>query len=131
MSDVELQDAIPILDVHDVERAVRFYVDPLGFQLEFHDDDHPDNYAGVSRVNVFLHMQWQYEDAFRDGTAGPMRVRVLIDDPDALFEEYRSRGVLNDQTQVRDTSWGTREFSLRDPDGNGLIFFRDTNRNGS
>ena len=26
---------------------------------------------------------------------------------------------------VRDTAWGTREFGFRDPDGNGLTFYRD------
>jgi hypothetical protein len=27
-----------------------------------------------------------------------------------------------DRTKVTDTRWGTREFGVRDPDGNGLQF---------
>jgi len=54
-----------------------------------------------------------------------LRVRIIVDDPDALFEEYKRQRVFDDRVQVRDTDWGTREFGFRDPDGNGLTFFRD------
>jgi uncharacterized glyoxalase superfamily protein PhnB len=70
-------------------------------------------------------MQWQHEDHFKAGTAGRLRVRIIVDDPDALFEEYRSKGVLDENVQVRNTDWATREFGFRDLDGNGLIFYRD------
>jgi catechol 2,3-dioxygenase-like lactoylglutathione lyase family enzyme len=125
MRSAELKGVIPILDVRDVEAALRFYVERLGFQVDFRYEDDPNNYAGVCRGGVFLHMQWQHEDHFRDGTAGRLRVRILVDDPDALFEEYRPKGVLGETSRVRDTVWGTREFGFRDPDGNGLTFYRD------
>jgi len=70
-------------------------------------------------------MQWQHEDEFRKGTAGRLRFRIFVDDPDSLFEEYRRRNAFDQRVQVRDTAWGTHEFGFRDPDGNGLIFFRD------
>ena len=125
MQSAELKDVIPILDVRDVEAALRFYVERLGFQIDFRYEEDPNNYAGVRRGGVSLHMQWQHEDHFRDGTAGRLRVRIVVDDPDALFEEYRAKGVLDETTRVRDTVWGTREFGFRDPDGNGLTFYRD------
>jgi hypothetical protein len=34
-------------------------------------------------------------------------------------------GELPDRTAVADTGWGTREFHVRDADGNGLQFYRD------
>jgi uncharacterized glyoxalase superfamily protein PhnB len=125
MPTTELKDVIPILDVSDVETALRFYVERLGFQVDFRYEEDPNNYAGVRRGGVCLHMQWQHEDHFRNGTAGRLRVRIVVDDPDALFEEYLAKGVLDERTQVRDTPWGTREFGLRDLDGNGLTFYRD------
>jgi catechol 2,3-dioxygenase-like lactoylglutathione lyase family enzyme len=121
----QFKDVIPILDVRDVEKALRFYVERLGFQIEFRYEEQPDNYAGVRRDGVCLHMQWQHEEEFEKGTAGRLRVRVAVDDPDVLFEEYRNKGVLDEGIHVRDTVWGTREFGFRDPDGNGLIFYRD------
>ena len=68
-------------------------------------------------------MQWQHEDHFEQGTAGRLRIRIKVHDPDALFEEFTPRGVLSSDTTVHDTECGTREFGFRDPDGNGLIFF--------
>ena len=70
-------------------------------------------------------MQWQDEEHFARGTAGRLRVRIMVSDPDALFEQYRDAGVFKGEIQIRDTNWGTREFGFRDPDGNGLVFFRD------
>ena len=121
----KLKDVIPILDVRDVNAALRFYVERLGFKIDFRDEDHPDNYAGIRRDCVHRQMQWQHEDAFKDGTAGRLRVRIAVDDHNELFEEYKDAGILNPENQIRDTAWGTREFSVRDLDGNGLIFFRE------
>ena len=121
----KFKDVIPILDVHDIHRALRFYVERLGFEIDFRYEEDPENYAGVRRDDVCLHMQWQHEDNFKKGTAGRLRVRLIVDDPDSLFEEYRSKGLLEEGSQVRDTPWGTREFGFQDLDGNGLIFYRD------
>jgi catechol 2,3-dioxygenase-like lactoylglutathione lyase family enzyme len=125
MGRANLQGVIPILDVRDVEAALRFYVERLGFRVEFRYADDPNNYAGVCRDRVSLHMQWQHDDEFRKGTAGHLRVRIAVDDPDALFEEFRATGGVPEGGLVRDTAWGTREFGIRDPDGNGLTFYRD------
>lgn len=121
----ELKAVLPILDVRDIETALQYYVERLGFEVDFRYGADPDNYAGVRRDGIRLHMQWQDEKHFRKGTAGQLRLRILVDDPDGLCAEYRARGVLNENTNVRETEWGTREFSFRDPDGNALSFFRD------
>jgi len=106
MPSAEMKDVIPILDVRDVEAALRFYVERLGFQVDFRYEEDPNNYAGVRRGGVYLHMQWQHEDDFWKGTAGRLRVRIVVDDPDALFVEYRAKGVFDENTQVRDYRLG-------------------------
>jgi len=123
VSMVTFEQAVPILDVRNIESSLDFYVRKLGFQLAFRYPEDPDNYAGVRRDRVYFDMQWQHEDSFRSGKAGRIRVRIVVNDPDALFAEYKSTGVLKDG-EVRDTEWGTREFGFRDPDGNGLVFYR-------
>ena len=65
-------------------------------------------------------MQFQFEHEM-----GTIRLRFLVDDPDALFSEYRQRGVECNPNNVHDTSWGTREFALYDLDRNALTFYRD------
>jgi hypothetical protein len=52
-------------------------------------------------------------------------LRFVVDDPDALLEEYKAKGLVPEGTSVEDKPWGTREFGFFDPDGNGLTFYRD------
>jgi len=121
----ELNDVIPVLPARDVSEAVRFYVERLGFKLLFQDsDDHPQ-YAGIHRGAVELHLQFQFEKDFEAGTAGQAMLRLVVDDPDVLFEEYKDKGVFHEGTQLCDTSWGTREFAFWDLNHNGLTFMRD------
>lgn len=49
-------------------------------------------------------------------------LRFPAHDVAALSEELAG---VADRTEVTDTSWGTREFHVRDPDGNGLQFYAD------
>jgi hypothetical protein len=73
----------------------------------------------VSRDDAVLALQWH--DFV--GIAGDRpTLRFVVDDVDALSEEF---GELPDRTVVAETAWGTREFHVRDADGNGLQFYRD------
>src|SRR5215471_1907933 len=109
----------PILGTRDIQRAIAFYTQRLGFNLSFGDKADPPNYVGFRRDAVELHMQFQFEHEM-----GTIRLRFLVDDPDALFGEYRQRGVECNPNSVH-TSWGTREFALYDLDRNALTFYRD------
>ena len=113
----------PILGTRDVEKAVRFYVDRLGFTLAFGEPTNEGNYVGLRRNDVELHMQFQYE--YEMGTT---RLRFAVDDPDALYEEYKDKDVFYEGTELSDTPWGTREFALYDLDENALTFYRDLKR---
>jgi catechol 2,3-dioxygenase-like lactoylglutathione lyase family enzyme len=124
MPNAKLGPAIPVLDVHHVEEALRYYVDRLGFQVDFRYEKDPGSYAGVKRDDVHLHMHYQSPEQFEHGTAGHHRCRIPVDNPDELLAEYRARGVLDKEVSVHETEWGTREFGFRDPDGNALVFFK-------
>jgi len=110
----------PILGTRDIQRAIAFYTRQLGFELAFGDKADPPNYVGFRRDAVELHMQFQFEHEM-----GTIRLRFLVEDPDALFDEYRRRGVECSPQGVRATPWGTREFALHDLDRNSLTFYRD------
>ena len=124
MTPARLGPAIPILDVRHIEEALSFYSDRLGFDVDFRYEKDPENYAGVRRDDVRLHMHRQPSEHFENGAAGRLKFRIHCDDPDALYAEFRAMGVLDDDIAVQDTEWGTREFGFEDPDGNGLVFFK-------
>ena len=115
----------PILGTRDVGKAVQFYVERLGFTLAFGEPTNEGNYVGLRRDNVELHMQFQYE--YEMGTT---RLRIVVDDPDALYDEYKDKDVFYEGTELTDTPWGTREFALYDLDQNALTFYRDLKKPG-
>ena len=110
----------PIIGTRDIQRAIEFYTRQLGFDLAFRDNADSPNYVGFRRDAVEVHMQFQFEHEM-----GTIRLRFLVEDADALFNEYRQRGVECSPTGIRDTPWGTREFALYDLDRNALTFYRD------
>ena len=116
------QSVIPVLAVRNVSDSVAYYTKKLSFDLKGMDRPQDPKYAVVGRDGVRLHMQWHDGADF----VGEMpELRFAIDDPDSLFEEYRTKDVFHSKTALQNTPWGTREFAFYDPDGNGLIFFCD------
>ena len=124
MGALQFREVNPVLPVRDVNNAARYYCAKLGFGLRFQDDPQDPKYAGVARDGVRRHLQWHDPTSFREGV-DTLILRFLIADVDALSAEYKDQGVFHERTALRDTPWGTREFSFYDLDGNGLTFYCD------
>jgi catechol 2,3-dioxygenase-like lactoylglutathione lyase family enzyme len=114
----------PVLGARDVTEAVSWYVERLGFRELFNDGGVPVSYVGIARDRVELHLQWHDVSCFAAEDGDSPMYRFMVDDPDALFEEYRDKGVFHDRTALRDTPWGTREFAFYDLNDHGLISYR-------
>ena len=112
----------PVLPCKDVTTAIEFYVKKLGFALTFQVTSHPQ-YAGVRRDNVELHLQWHDPQEW-ERIERPM-LRFVVEDVDALYDEYKDKEIFHDRTALRDTPWGTREFAFFDPFSNGLTFYKN------
>src|ERR1041385_8487932 len=113
----------PVLSVKDVRAAVAFY-ERIGFAKRFVDDDANPRYAGVARDGIELHVQW-HDAAEWTYPVDRAATRFVVDDVDALFAQWRTLDPALDRTDVMDTAWGTREFHVRDVDGNVLQFYRN------
>jgi len=112
----------PVLMVRDVSASIQFYR-CLGFDLAFTDSEADPKYAGVKRDAVELHLQWHDAKDFSLGDRPTYR--FLVPQIDDLSAEFTIRDSALDRTAIGDTPWGTREFHVRDPDRNGLQFYRD------
>lgn len=118
----------PVLPSRDIRKSLDFYVGKLGFRHAFTDasnDKNDPRYVGVARDGAELHIQWHSAAEWENMTV-PL-TRLIVDDVDALYAEYEQVGVFGPRTNLRNTEWHTREFGFYDPDGCGLIFFRDLN----
>lgn len=112
----------PVLPVKDVAKALSFYKDKLGFGIAFTDDKINPKYAGVYRDHIEIHLQWHDEKEWEATIDRPM-LRVVTENIDALFEEYSTKEVFHEQTTMRETPWGTKEFAFYDLYKNGLTFY--------
>jgi uncharacterized glyoxalase superfamily protein PhnB len=123
MERASFEAVIPVLPSQDVTASINFYVNRLGFTLRYQDAPDMPRYAVLRRDAVVLHVQWH--DAGDWGELDRPMLRFVMSDVDALYEEYRDKGVFHARTALRDTDWGTREFAFFDPYQNGLTFYRD------
>ena len=117
----KLEAVHPVLMVRDVAASLQFY-QLLGFVPAFRDSPDDPKYAGARRDDVELHFQWHDVADFASGDRPTYR--FVVPAVDELLEEFSAKNPSLDRTEVRDTPWGTREFHIRDPDGNGLQFYR-------
>jgi catechol 2,3-dioxygenase-like lactoylglutathione lyase family enzyme len=112
--------AIPVLHVSSSTAAEQFYCAGLGFQQRF--AYRPDKgrvdpcYMGLIRDGVQLHVS----SFLGDGVAGGV-ANFIVDDVDALHDEFRVRGVPI-QLPPTNQDWGNREMYLEDADGNSIRF---------
>ena len=118
----ELREVQPVLMSRDVERSLEFY-GRLGFAPVFQDSETEPRYAGVRRDGIELHLQWHDAAEWETPHDRPT-YRFVVEDPDELHREFGLAGV-TDMTAPTRTPWGTYEFHVRDPDLNGLQFYRD------
>ena len=119
----------PVLMSSDVAASIGFY-ERLGFTVIFRDDQGAPRYAAIKRDGVELHLQWHDKDQWAYPTDRPT-YRFAVEDVDALYGELHEWKAVGTQPSggspwriPADTPWNTREFHVRDPDGNGLQFYR-------
>ena len=54
-----------------------------------------------------------------------LALRFVVEDVDALFEEYKDFDFFGMDDAPGETAWGTYEFSFYDLNNNALFFYRD------
>jgi len=104
--------ARPVFFVADVQRAIGFYVDQLGFTKAWHEADGAGTVCQVNRATCEIIL---CQDASRT-------------DRGRLFIELNKDGVAELQREVAERSiphklvrWGYDSIQIDDPDGNELL----------
>lgn len=116
---MQFSNTTPILRSLDEAKAREFYVDFLGFHIDWEHRFEPDLplYMQVSREGCVLHISEHHGDC-NPGAA----MRIQVDDVDALQRELIARQYKYARPGVCDTPWGSRDMTLTDPFGNKLTF---------
>ncbi len=117
-----LKPPIPILRSFDESKALSFYVEWLGFRIDWQHRfaDNLPLYLQLSRGACVLHLSEHHGDAC-PGAA----LRIPTADVDALHAELLTRPYGNFFPAVNVTPWGSRDMQVLDPFGNRLVFTMD------
>lgn len=107
---------VPILQVSQIALSLEFYVDRLGFELEWiYQPEGLPAFAAVRREQIRLFLTEHPESVF-----GSL-IYCYVSPIASWYEAILSQG-LQAEWPLERTEWGTQEFQIRDPDGNRLRF---------
>jgi len=109
----------PILRIFDEAKAREFYVNFLGFKIDWVHRFEPGLplYMQVSRDGCVLHLSEHYGDA-SPGAA----MRIDSTELDRFHAELAAKHYRYARPGIEQTPWGTKDMSVKDPFGNRLIF---------
>ena len=117
----------PFFIVRDLQVSMAYYIERMGFQLDFQGPPDDVYYGHVSRDGIGIMLkailpevlpqpnhtrhEWARWDAY-----------IYTHDPDSLFTEFKQRGVtfVKELSFIDDGLWG---FEVSDADGYVVAFF--------
>jgi uncharacterized glyoxalase superfamily protein PhnB len=113
---------IPILRIFDAPKAKEFYVDFLGFAVdwEHHFDDNSPAYMQLSRGDLLLHLSEHHGDGCPGST-----LLVWMTGIDEFHREITGKGYKYLRPGIETTFYGARCVQVIDPFGNRIRFNED------
>ena len=116
--------AVPEIPVSNVDTAAEYYVNVLGFSVDWGNDE-----GGIGGISQGECRMFLTNPAFRavDGPTGPVIVWLNLNsrqEVDELFERWQGAKA-RIVAAVEDKPWNLREFRVADLDGNQLRVFYD------
>ncbi len=114
-----LQTNIPILRIFDVAKAKEFYIDWLGFTIEWEHQFEPGTpyYIGIKKDNIQLHLSEHHGDA----TPGS-KVYITCTAIEDYCKELMAKNYKYFRPAVEKTFYNTLCMDVIDPFGNKLSF---------
>lgn len=113
----------PFMHVEQLDSAIAFMVDTLGFELRFRDA--PSGYAYLDREGAGLRMLASSNPAERGTPHGGFEYYIDVRNLDLVLEQIGERLARLPEGAVigpRDQPYGQRELMIRAPDGNLIVF---------
>lgn len=118
---------VPVIKSGDLAISVEFYTCILGFKRKWPGHEGHELANGVVDL-IQEGAEIQLSHHAGDGVFGSVN-RVFVNDVDEYYSAFRARGLnttLRPESPIHtapvDQTWGLREFSVTDPDGNNLCF---------
>jgi catechol 2,3-dioxygenase-like lactoylglutathione lyase family enzyme len=119
----QFQRAVPIFRIFSLEKAKEFYLDFLGFKVDWEARFEPDApvYMQVSRQQLVLHLSEHFGDATPGSTA-----YVHMTGIEELHRELNAKKYRHMRPGLQRQDWGMTEVWVTDPFGNHIRFGEPT-----
>lgn len=116
---VSIAPPIPVFRIFSVDKAREFYLDFLGFKVDFEHRFEPNAplFMQISRDGCVLQLS-EHHGGVCPGSAFSARVSGL----DELHAELCGKNYRYMRPHIEDTPWGARVFRVIDPFGNTITF---------
>jgi hypothetical protein len=113
---------IPILRIFDIGKAREFYLDFLGFKVDWEHRFEPDLplYCQISRADLVLHLSEHHGDATPGST-----VFVRMTGIEDFHREIAARAYTFLRPGIVVAPWNAKVMEVTDPFGNRLRFNED------
>ena len=127
---------IPSIRVRDMKRALDFYQSTLGFNVtrggEGDDNislDRGDAHIMIESPAAFYSPAYNEAIGKRVGTPSAMALYIEAEDLEQLHDKARAAGA-NIVDPLAERPWGQSEFTVEDPEGNWITFWKATAQPG-
>jgi len=109
----------PIFRIYSLDKAREFYVDFLGFKIDWEHRFEPDApvYMRVSRGGIALHLSEHHGD----GTPGSIAY-VYMTGVRELHRELNDKKYRHNRPGLQEQDWGMTEMTVVDPFNNRITF---------
>ena len=116
---IEFRKAVPVFRIFSLEKAREFYLDFLGFQIDWEHRFAPDApvYMQISRGGLAIHLSEHHGDA----TPGA-HVYVYSSGVEALHREFNDKNYRHNHPGLQRQDWGMMDMTVTDPFNNRITF---------
>ncbi len=117
--EIQFLATIPIIRIFDIDKAKEFYVDWLGFSIDWEHrfEENFPLYMQVSKGALVLHLTEHHGDA----TPGA-NVFIRMKGIDALLASLKEKEYRYYKPSIEEAPWNARVMIVGDPFGNRLSF---------
>ena len=117
-----IKGAIPVLPASNTTESLNWWISVCGFKETFRDAT-PPRYVGISRDEASLHISEMDDKGLALTVGDQTMVRLIVNGVDALYIEYQNRGgKVHPNGALQTKPWGTKEFTVIDPNGVCVTF---------
>ncbi|MGE6537791.1 glyoxalase superfamily protein [Bacillus luti] len=113
---------IPIFRIFDIEKAKLFYLDFLGFKLDWEHryEENMPLYMQIALNDAVIHLSEHHGDASPGGA-----IRIKIDNVKDYHSVLSRKEYAYSNPDIEKTPWGTIELTVIDPFSNRITLYEE------